>query len=105
MHTEKLVSSESLDAHKVQRIVNRCIRAFKTRPKATQQEILIALANLIYSIGASIDGYKGKGPPLEELKKMYYANPTVGISLMLQSMLMSVWAEDIDKVNKNETAP
>lgn len=95
MTSEKVQPSQGLNPKVIERIVDKCIRAFHTRPKANQQEILLALANLIYSIGASIDGYKEKGPPIEELKRMYYTNPTIGTNLMLQSALLSLMVDNI----------
>lgn len=50
--------------------------------------------NLGYLIGASMAGYKEKGPSLEELKRQYYLNPTVDIAMMLQGLTITTWEED-----------
>jgi hypothetical protein len=33
----------------------------------------------------------GNGPSYEELNKQYYSNPTIGVALMLQSLILSSW--------------
>ena len=61
------------------------------------KELVVAYGNLGYTLGASIGGYQGKGPSIEELNKLYYASPSLAVSIMLQSMLMTTWIEDLDK--------
>lgn len=58
------------------------------------QELLVLYGNLGYYIGASIAGFTGKGPSLEEIKREYYSKPTVDVGLMLQGMLITEWEKD-----------
>jgi hypothetical protein len=58
-------------------------------------DLLLLYSNLSYTLGASIDGYKEKGPSPDELEKLYYTNPTVGIALMMTGINASVWRETI----------
>ena len=59
--------------------------------KPTVGSILINYGNLGYTLGASIQGYKDEGPSVEELNKMYYSNPSLGIALMLQGVTIVSW--------------
>lgn len=69
----------------------------------TASEILVAFTNLGYTLGASIAGIKGKGPGLEELEKKYYSmskeagdpHEKMGTALMLQSLTVATWYEDL----------
>jgi hypothetical protein len=63
----------------------------------TIPELIMFYGNLGYHVGASIAGYQGTGPSLEELKKLYYSNPTVDVGLMLQGLLITSWEEDYIK--------
>lgn len=60
-------------------------------------EITILYGNLGYTLGASIGGYKEKGPSIEELKKLYYTNPGLAVAMMLNGITVTTWYEDIDK--------
>lgn len=64
-------------------------------------EIIIALGNLEYTLGASIDGYKGKGPGIEKLKELYYSSPSVGVAMMLNGITVTSWYEGLKQ--KEET--
>ncbi len=54
-------------------------------------ELLILYGNLGYTLGASIEGYRDKGPGIDELNQRYYTNPTAGVSLMLTGMTVTSW--------------
>lgn len=66
--------------------------------RPTVGELIILYGNLGYALGASIDGYTEKGPSPEELEKLYYSNPTIGVAMMLQGMTVSSWYEDWEKI-------
>jgi len=64
------------------------------------QDLVVVYGNLGYALGASVDGIdEGQGPTMEELKKSYYANPTIGTSLMLQGFLVTSWYDQVNKGN------
>lgn len=65
--------------------------------KLTIPQMIIVYGNLGYHIGASIAGLQGTGPSIEELKQIYYKNPTIDIGLMLQGLLITSWEEDFQK--------
>ncbi len=67
--------------------------------KLTADQIILTYSNLGYSLGASIDGVKDK-ISLEELELKYATAPTMGVSLMLQCLLMSTWVEERKKNDK-----
>ncbi len=75
--------------------------------KPTIGEIIIAVGNLLYTVGASIEKYPEKGPSFEELKKLYYMNPKkIGLAMMMQGLTMTTWfqsyeAQQLEKVDKN----
>jgi len=66
------------------------IEVFK-KHQATTGEMIIAIGNTLYSIGASIEGYKEKGPDPETLQKAYYQNPSIGNALMVQGLTITSW--------------
>ena len=84
------------DEEKIGTIFSECVEAFQ-KGKPNVGEILLAYGNLGYTLGASIEGFDGKGPSIEELEKMYYENPTVGVALMLQGILVTTWLDDYAK--------
>jgi hypothetical protein len=63
------------------------------------QEIIIVLSNLGYTLGASMCGYEGKGPSPIQVQQMYMEHPQhPGIALMMQSILMNhTWNETIEQ--------
>ncbi len=64
------------------------------------QDILLVYGNLGYALGASIEGYKGKGPDFDALQKKYYEKPTIGVALMLQGMTITSWHDDYIKTTQ-----
>lgn len=64
------------------------------KEKLNIPELLVMYGNLGYFIGASMAQCKDNGPTLEELKDMYYKDPTVDVGLMMQGLLMTSWEED-----------
>lgn len=75
--------------------------------KLTVGELLVLFGNLGYTLGASIAGYKEKGPSPEELEKLYYAGSSnkkkhLGVALMLQGMTVTSWYEDWKSIQLNE---
>jgi len=62
--------------------------------KPTVGELLVAYGNLGFSLGASIGGYEGKGPSVEELKELYYKDPhRIDVALMLEGLTVTTWFE------------
>lgn len=90
MPTEKVKKNKNLDPAKIEKCLGEMIESLE-KNKLTVGELIILLSNLQYTIGASIDGYGEKGPGLEELKKIYYSEPTVGVAMMLNGMEISTW--------------
>jgi len=83
---------------KCSKLYEDLINVFR-KHKPTVGEIIIALGNLMYTIGASIEGYNKTGPGLEEVQKLYYSNPErIGIALMAQGLLTTTWYEDWEKL-------
>jgi hypothetical protein len=100
----KDITTLQFDPDKVQHIYDELINIFKCY-KPTVFEILTAYSNLGYSLGASIEGFKDKGPPIEELQELYYKNPTLGVALMCQAVEVMGWGETYQKnqVKKEDT--
>lgn len=64
--------------------------------KFSTRELIILMSNVLFSIGASIAGYKAKAPSGDVLRKLYYQNPkNPGLALMCQGEVMSTWYEDL----------
>lgn len=81
------------DDTKVADTLNKILKIIN-KSSLTIGEILLLFGNLGYNLGASIAGFEGQGPSLEELKKEYYRNPTVDTGLMLQGLLITDWEKD-----------
>jgi len=68
----------------------------KHRP--TVGEIIVAMGNLCYTLGASIGKFK-KGPSFEEAKKLYYMDPKrVDLAMMMQGFTMTTWYGDWEEL-------
>lgn len=86
--SENLNKQLGFDPDKCSQLYQDLLTVFQNA-KPTVGEIIIALGNLEYALGASIGGYKDKGPTFEELQKMYYSlekegPPRIDLALMLQ---------------------
>jgi len=81
------------DPEKCNNILSKLIEAFEEH-KPTVGEILVIYGNLGYTLGASIEGHGNTGPNVQELKKQYYTDPTVGTALMLQGIEVTNWFQD-----------
>lgn len=72
--------------------------------KLRAQDLVIVYGNLGYSIGASMEGFEGdEGPGAEELQKIYYTKPTLGVAMMLQGMLITSWHEQVASTTNKES--
>lgn len=89
---EKPKKQIDFDVEKCEKIYEELVKVFQEN-KPTINEIILALSNLTYTLGASIEGYKKKGPSFEDLQKLFYSNPTIGIAIMLQGLTMGTWFE------------
>lgn len=86
------------DPERCDKVYDELVKVFQ-KYKPTVGEIIIAVGNLCYSLGASIGGYKEKGPSVEEIQKLYYAEPgRIDVSLMAQGIIMTTWHEDWEKL-------
>lgn len=91
MKIDKPQKKLGFDPERCERTYLKAVEVFQ-QEKPTTGEIVVALSNLTYTLGASIEGYTDKGPNLETLQKEYYTNPgKVGISLMLQGLTLASW--------------
>jgi hypothetical protein len=69
-----------------------------------QLELVLASSNLLFCIGASIEGYKEVAPSPMEIMKLYYTFPQkVGIALMAQALQMNAsWGGTLTKMMEDE---
>ena len=81
------------DPEKCSKLLEQLVDAF-TEVKPTVGEILVIYGNLGYTLGASIEGHKGSGPNIKEVKKRYYSEPSVGNALMVQGIEITNWFQD-----------
>lgn len=96
MKVKKVENDTDISVAKVNKAYEALVNVFK-KYKLSVPELLVVYGNLGYTIGASIEGYVDKGPSTQELEKMYYTKPTVGVSLMLQGLQTTLWTEDLNK--------
>jgi uncharacterized protein YejL (UPF0352 family) len=82
----------NLNEDKVKDLVEDLIAAFQ-KHKPNVAEIIVAYGNVAYTLGTSIEGYQDKGPSVEELEKLYYTNPTIGVALALQGAMITTWLD------------
>ena len=105
MSTDKDFSEKkilSFDPEKVDQAYQKLVQIF-VEEKLTAGEIIIALGNLTYTLGASMEGYKDKGPSLEKLKEMYYTNPTLGVAMMLSGITQTSWYSSYEESSLEQT--
>lgn len=60
--------------------------------KLTDKDLVEIYSDLGVSIGGAIEGIEAI-PPTEELQKRYMENPTLGISMIIQSLYLKVWID------------
>ena len=80
----------AFDPTRVEQCYEELVEVFR-KHRLGVGEILIAYGNLGYTLGASIEGYKGKGPSPDDLKRLYYSKPSPGVALMLQGITVTTW--------------
>ena len=101
MATEDVNKTDDTDTDKIQNCLTQMIDLLESE-RLNVGELILLLSNLQYLVGASIEGHvNGKGPGLEELKKLYLTNPTVGVNMMLAGMTMSTWYDTYMEHVKN----
>ena len=95
------------DPDKCSELYTELVDVFQ-KHKPTVGEILIAIGNLTYALGASIQGYKeGEGPSIENVERLYYEHPDrVGNALMMQGLSVVTWYESWAKtqIDKDKEA-
>jgi len=96
MSDKNFTAKLEFDPDKVNRVYEKLVNIFQEE-KLSVGEIIIAYGNLGYTLGASIEGYDGEGPSLEELTKKYYSDPTLGIALMIQGITVTSWYSSWEK--------
>lgn len=88
------------------------VMALINKAELSIEDLITFYGQLGYSIGASIAGFKGKGPTEKELTKEYYRTPTIDVALMVQGLMIEGWREGYVKnpvlsqyaeMNKEET--
>jgi len=88
--------SDSLDLQKVEQTIKK-LHAVFNKANLNTQELLLAYGNLGYHLGASLAGFTDKGPDIDTLKKLYYADPTVDVGLMIQGLMITAWEQDFNQ--------
>lgn len=99
--------THQFDPEKCTTIYEQLVEVFKNQEQPpTIGEIIIAYGNLGYALGASIEGFKGKGPSVEEVEKEYYANPgKIGFALMLAGLTTCTWYDSyMEQAQQNNEA-
>ena len=94
--SKKLDKIVNFDPKKCNDLYEALVGVFQ-QYQPTVGELLLAFGNCGYTLGASIEGYKDKGPSIDELKELYYKNPTLGNALMMQSVEICSWFETYNK--------
>jgi len=87
---------KTIDNEKAKEALDKLIEVMNTSDLTLQEQIHV-LSNLIMATGASLAGFNGEMPSLEDLQHHDLLNPTIDVALMLQGLLMSQWAEDLKK--------
>ena len=92
---EPIIICEEEEAELASTALDEILEVLK-KHKLRVQDLILLYGNLGYSIGASIEGLSD-GLTTDELQKKYYENPTVGTTMMLQSVLVTTWRDDYMK--------
>lgn len=84
------------------------IKALEENRPVTGDEFTSALARLMTKVGLSLTKYKDLSiitvSQLREFEKEYYANPNLGLALVLTAATMSSWTANGDKDGKRENS-
>jgi hypothetical protein len=93
--------TEVVSGHDSDKALEELLGTFQ-KYKLNQLELVLVCSNLLYSVGASIEGYKGVAPSPTETLKLYYANPQkVGIAMMAQALHMNQeWTASLERAMK-----
>lgn len=97
------LETPNFDPQKVDSIYKRLVETF-SEAGLTTEEIVVAYGNLGYALGASVHGIsEGKGPSPEELRKLYYTTPTIGVALMSQGMEITSWFKQLQNLRESKS--
>lgn len=100
---EKDITCEDEEREKANQALGELIEVL-SKYKLRVQDLVVVYGNLGYAIGAAIEGYNGQeGPGLEELQKRYYSNPSIGVAMMLQGMLVTSWYDQVIQSQQSKT--
>lgn len=93
-------SDKDISISKVDNCLTDLVKIFN-KYKLNVKEILLTYGNLGYNLGAAIGGYKDKGPSVDELELLYATKPTVDVALMINSLQINLWGDDLNKTIEN----
>jgi hypothetical protein len=96
MSITKVNKSKTVSPLKVDKVYTDIVNIL-AKNKLTVQELLLVLSNTLYTVGASIGGYKDKGPSVEEIDRMYALKPSLDLAIMLQGLTIGTYINDLDK--------
>lgn len=85
--------------------IEKILNTFK-KYNLTVEEIILIYSNVGYSIGASLEGYKDKGPSPEKVQRKIYEDRTIGYALMAQSLMMNgEWLPHLEQDQVGDEIP
>ena len=94
--------TRDFDPDKCNKAYEELVRVLQDN-KLTVSELIIAIGNLSYTIGASIEGFQDKGPGLEEVQRLYKEHPEkIGIAFMVQGLMVTTWLNSWQSLNEKE---
>ena len=87
----------------IETITRNIIQEIVNKQKLSVHEMIHILGQLCYSVGASLEGHKGVGPNVEELKRALIQDPeNIGNALMATGLQIQTWTQDLRIEDKEE---
>ena len=88
----------TLRTERIETVTKRVIDEIFNRSGLSVHEAVAVLGQVMHSMGASLAGYKDKGPTFDQLQKLYYEQPNnFAVAIMINGLLMQSWMQDINE--------
>ena len=108
MKLSELEQSELFDTDKIGQCISD-LEQVLTKHNLNVGELILTYGNLGYKLGANLrracydKDFISEPPNPEELNKLYYSQPTEDIALMLTSLTILSWIDDLQKQTEKKS--
>lgn len=82
-----------IDSSKIKKI-QKYILGQLNKNNCSDEETISLIAELLFSVGASIMGRSNNPPDIDELNKLYYSKPSMDVACMITAIHINSWLSD-----------